>query len=141
VVLLLSIIRLIALNNEKPLQPAPQWYVLGLIGAAIGLVSGMIGMGGGILLSPVLLLMGWSTQKQTAAISALFIFLNSLAGIAGQLRTGFHLVPQTVFIMGFVLAGAVAGAYFGAAKLPSKYMKYLLVMVLVLAAAKLIFVK
>eukprot|EP01136_Pigoraptor_vietnamica_P028283 Opistho-1_new@85642 len=65
VVLLLSIIRIVWENAEKPLAPAPTWYVLFGIGAGIGLVSGMIGMGGGILLSPLLLLMGWSTQKQT----------------------------------------------------------------------------
>ncbi len=141
VVLLLSIIRIVWESSEKPLTPAPKWYVLFGIGAGIGLVSGMIGMGGGILLSPLLLLMGWSTQKQTAAISAIFIFLNSMAGIAGQLQTGFHLGPQTLGIIGFVLAGGWLGAYIGAEKLRAKNMKYILALVLVLAAAKLFFVK
>lgn len=141
VVLLLSIIRILMDNTEKPLSPAPKWYVLFLIGAAIGLVSGMIGMGGGILLSPVLLLMGWSTQKQTAAISSIFIFLNSMAGIAGQMKTGFPLSGQITFIIVFVLAGGWLGAYIGAEKLKSKNMKYILAAVLVLAAGKLLFVK
>lgn len=141
VVLLLSIIRVVWESSEKPLAPAPKWYVLFGIGAGIGLVSGMIGMGGGILLSPLLLLMGWSTQKQTAAISAIFIFLNSMAGIAGQLQTGFNLGPQTLAIIGFVLAGGWLGAYIGAEKLRAKNMKYILALVLVLAAAKLFFVK
>lgn len=141
VVLLLSIIRMVWDTAEKPVAPAPQWYILFSIGAGIGLVSGMIGMGGGILLSPVLLLMGWSTQKQTAAISAIFIFLNSMAGIAGQLRTGFDLGPQTLMIIGFVLAGGWLGAYIGAEKLRAKNMKYILAFVLVLAAGKLFFVK
>ncbi|MBI2273106.1 MAG: sulfite exporter TauE/SafE family protein [Chitinophagaceae bacterium] len=141
VVLLLSIIRIVWESSEKPLSPAPKWYVLFGIGAGIGLVSGMIGMGGGILLSPLLLLMGWSTQKQTAAISAIFIFLNSMAGIAGQLQTGFNLGPQILAIIGFVLAGGWLGAYIGAEKLRAKNMKYILALVLVLAAAKLFFVK
>lgn len=141
VVLLLSIIRIVWESSEKPLSPAPKWYVLFGIGAGIGLVSGMIGMGGGILLSPLLLLMGWSTQKQTAAISAIFIFLNSMAGIAGQLQTGFNLGPQILAITGFVLAGGWLGAYIGAEKLRAKNMKYILALVLVLAAAKLFFVK
>lgn len=141
VVLLLSIIRLVWDSSEKPLVPAPKWYVLFSIGAAIGLVSGMIGMGGGILLSPILLLMAWSNQKQTAAISAIFIFLNSVAGIAGQFKTGFNLGPQTWLIILFVLAGGWLGAYVGAEKLKSKNMKYILASVLILAAGKLIFVK
>jgi uncharacterized membrane protein YfcA len=63
------------------------------IGAFIGLLSGMIGIGGGIILSPVLLLLKWTDQKQAAAISALFIFVNSLSGLAGQLTKAFILVP------------------------------------------------
>ena len=141
VVLLLSIIRLVMDSSEKPLSPAPRWYVLFTIGAGIGLVSGMIGMGGGILLSPILLLMGWSNQKQTAAISSIFIFLNSMAGIAGQLKTGFPLSGQILGIVIVVLAGGWLGAYTGAEKLKSKNMKYILAAVLVLAAGKLIFVK
>jgi uncharacterized membrane protein YfcA len=141
VVLLLSIIRMVLTSSEKPVGPAPKWYFLFGIGAAIGLVSGMIGMGGGILLSPVLLLMNWSNQKQTAAISAIFIFLNSMAGIAGQMRTGFHVSPQITYIVGFVLVGGWLGAYIGAEKLRSKYMKYILAVVLLLASAKLFLVK
>ena len=141
VVLLLSIVRLIWTKAEQALKPEPKWPVLFFIGAAIGLVSGMIGMGGGILLSPILLLMGWSTMKQTAAISAIFIFLNSIAGIAGQLKTGFDLSSQILSIIVFVLIGGSAGAYFGAGKLPPKGMKYVLALVLVVAAGKLIFVR
>lgn len=140
-VLLLSIIRLVMNSAEKPLSPRPKWYVLFVIGAAIGLVSGMIGMGGGILLSPILLLMGWSTQKQTAAISAIFIFLNSMAGIAGQFKSGFYLGPQIITIIMVVLAGGALGAYIGAEKLKASNMKYILAAVLIMAAGKLIFVK
>jgi uncharacterized protein len=141
VVLLLSIIRMVLANAEKPVSPAPKWYVLSGIGAGIGLVSGMIGMGGGILLSPVLLLMNWANQKQTAAISAIFIFLNSMAGIAGQMRKGFVLSPEILYIVGFVIAGGWLGAYIGAEKLKSTYMKYVLALVLLLAAGKLFLIR
>lgn len=141
IVLLLSIIRMVLADAEKPVGPAPKWFVISAIGAGIGLVSGMIGMGGGILLSPVLLLMNWSNQKQTAAISAIFIFLNSLAGIAGQMQKGFALSPQIVYIVVFVLAGGWLGAYIGAEKLKSTYMKYVLAMVLLLAASKLFLIR
>ena len=121
VVLLLSIVRLIWTKSNQEIKQEPKWPILFVIGASIGLVSGMIGMGGGILLSPILLLMGWSTMKQTAAISAIFIFLNSIAGIIGQMKTGFDLSPQILSIIVFVLIGGSAGAYYGAGKLPVKY--------------------
>lgn len=140
VVLLLSVIRMVLGTAEKPLAKAPKWYVLFVIGAVIGLVSGMIGMGGGILLSPILLLMNWSNQKQTAAISAIFIFLNSAAGIVGQMQTGFILAPQTTGVVFFVITGGWVGAYIGAEKLKSTSMKYILAIVLILAGIKLIFV-
>jgi len=141
VVLLLSIVRLIWTKSNQEIKQEPKWPILFVIGASIGLVSGMIGMGGGILLSPILLLMGWSTMKQTAAISAIFIFLNSIAGIIGQMKTGFDLSPQILSIIVFVLIGGSVGAYYGAGKLPVKGMKLVLALVLVMAAGKLIFVK
>lgn len=141
VVLLLSIIRLVWSSTDQEIKDQPKWPVLFIIGASIGLVSGMIGMGGGILLSPILLLMGWSTMKQTAAISAIFIFLNSIAGIVGQMKIGFDLSTQIISTILFVLVGGWLGAYFGAEKLPAKGMKYVLAFVLVLAAGKLILVK
>ncbi|WP_298411539.1 sulfite exporter TauE/SafE family protein [Hydrotalea sp.] len=139
-VLLISILRLLYQNAEKPLVPTPKWYVLFLIGALIGLVSGMIGMGGGILLAPVLLLMRWSTQKQTAAICAIFIFLNSVSGMMGQIKTGFPLSTQIINIVIIVLAGGWLGAYTGSKKLNERGMKYMLAVVLIMASMKLLFV-
>ena len=140
-VLLISIVRLVWQKEKSNNLTKPHWLVLFIIGATIGLISGMIGMGGGILLSPILLLMGWASVKQTAAISAIFIFLNSVAGIIGQIKSGFPLSPQIVGIILFVLVGGWMGAYTGAKKLPAHSMRYVLAFVLVLAAGKLIFVK
>ncbi|MGC8750981.1 sulfite exporter TauE/SafE family protein [Hydrotalea sp.] len=140
VVLLISILRLLYQNAEKPVVKNPKWYVLFIIGALIGLVSGMIGMGGGILLAPVLLLMSWATQKQTAAICAIFIFLNSISGMVGQLKTGFPLSTQIISIIVIVLAGGWLGAYIGSKKLNEKGMKYMLAIVLIMASIKLLLV-
>ena len=71
-----------------------------LIGAAIGFLSGLIGIGGGIILSPILLLLKWTDMKQTAAISALFIFVNSLSGLAGQLTKGINFSPDMYALCG-----------------------------------------
>ena len=86
VLLLIPVVRLAAFPN-KDIHDIKQStvYLSLLIGACIGFLSGLIGIGGGIILSPVLLLLAWTNQKQTAAISALFIFVNSLSGLAGQL--------------------------------------------------------
>lgn len=140
VVLFIAILRLLYQNTEKALLPAPKWYVLFIIGAIIGLVSGMIGMGGGILLAPVLLLMRWSSQKQTAAICAIFIFLNSVSGMVGQIKTGFPLSAQIINIVIVVLAGGWLGAYTGSKKLNEKGMKYMLTIVLIMASIKLLLI-
>jgi uncharacterized protein len=141
IVLLLSIVRLVWTSSNQALKPSPKPYLLFIIGASIGLLSGMIGMGGGILLSPILILMHWANLKQTAAISAIFIFLNSVAGMIGQLQKGFVLNEQVYWIIGFVLVGGWIGAYTGSKKLQPQKMKWVLATVLILAAGKLFFVK
>ena len=81
--------------------------------------------------------MGWSTQQQTAALSAVFIFLNSAAGMAGQIQKGFNLDPSIYIIILFVLFGGWAGAYVGSKKLKADQLKFILASVLVVAATKL----
>ena len=70
-------------RKETALSIAPFFPSL-FIGAGIGLISGVVGIGGGIFLSPLLLFFHWANPKQTAATSAFFIFLNSLAGLLGR---------------------------------------------------------
>lgn len=114
-------------------------YVAVLVGGMIGLMSGMIGIGGGIILSPVLLLLKWTNQKQTAAISALFIFVNSLAGLAGQLTQGIVFTGNMVTYVAVAFTGGLLGAYFGAIKLNQNTLKYVLATVLLVASYKLLF--
>lgn len=109
------------------------------IGAIIGLLSGMIGIGGGIILSPVLILLKWTDQKQTAAISAAFIFVNSVAGLAGQLVKGINLTTDMFLYVAVAFVGGIAGAYFGSLKFPQTALKYVLAIVLALACYKLLF--
>ena len=110
-----------------------------VIGAAIGLFSGLIGIGGGIILSPILLLLKWTDQKQTAAISAIFIFVNSLSGLAGQLTKGIHFSPDMLAYVGIAFTGGLCGAYFGSLRFNQNILKYVLAVVLMLAAYKLLF--
>ncbi|HEY0896977.1 MAG TPA: sulfite exporter TauE/SafE family protein [Sphingobacteriaceae bacterium] len=110
-----------------------------VIGGGIGFLSGLIGIGGGILLSPVVLLLGWAGQKQTAAISALFILVNSLSGLSGQFIQGIRFSTDMVAYVAVVLAGGAAGAYFGALRFQQNRLKHILAFVLFLAACKLVF--
>jgi uncharacterized membrane protein YfcA len=140
VLLLVPVCRFLFLKESSIAETKKNdfWISL-LIGAAIGYLSGLIGIGGGILLSPVLLLLRWTDQKQTAAISSLFIFINSLAGLMGQWVTGLTYSADMVSLIAVAFAGGWLGAYLGALKFPQKILKFILAFVLSLASYKLIF--
>lgn len=108
-----------------------------VVGALIGFFSGMIGIGGGIILSPVLLLTRWGGMKETAAASAAFIFLNSLAGLSGHLVAGMEVSPNIVLWIVVVMAGGFLGSRFGGFKFTVAQLKYLITLVLVIASIKL----
>jgi len=107
------------------------------IGAAVGLVSGMIGVGGGILLSPLLLFLRWTDQKETAALSAPFIVINSVAGLAGLTLKGSSFSASIGYMIPVVIAGAVAGSLTGARRIPNTGLAKVLALVLSIAALKL----
>lgn len=140
VLLLLPVIRFFFFKNVDPkdLRPSRTCFSL-LIGGVIGFLSGMIGIGGGIILSPVLLLLKWTDQKQTAAISAAFIFVNSVAGLAGQLTKGIQFSADMYGYVAVAFVGGLCGAYFGALKFRQTILKNVLACVLALAAYKLLF--
>lgn len=140
ILLLFPVIKLAGINfkSEKNIQKQNLLLSL-LIGAIIGLFSGMIGIGGGIILSPLILLLHWADMKQTAAVSALFIFVNSLAGLAGIFTTGFDYKPEMGIMIAIAFTGGLAGSYFGAKKFESALLKKILAAVLLIAAVKLIF--
>lgn len=115
-----------------------KWWMAPVLGFAIGLLSGMIGIGGGIILSPIILMMGWAGVKETAALSALFIFLNSVAGFLGASVFHIEFSTQLWILLPLTIAGGALGAYLGAKKFSPKALKYLLAFVLAFAAVKLI---
>jgi hypothetical protein len=108
------------------------------IGGSIGLVSGIVGVGGGIFLSPVLLLKGWATPKNAAATSALFIWVNSMsgligAGFSGQLNIDLDVLAPFVLA---VLLGGFIGSKYGSQIAPQSGIRYLLISVLLIASIK-----
>ena len=141
VILLLSVLRLLFTFREKegPLHEMNTWIAMAS-GAAIGFLSGMIGIGGGIILSPLILLAGWAGIKNTSATSAIFIFINSLAGLAGVWTLHqFAFSTQTSIWITVAIIGALTGAYWGSRMAPVKQMRYILALVLMVAGYKLVF--
>jgi uncharacterized membrane protein YfcA len=128
-------------NSRSPKDiTEPEIWLACLIGAIIGVVSGMVGVGGGIFLSPVILLMSWADPKTTAATSSIFIFANSLAGLAGRGVQGSLAFPREMWIWIFIcLVGAMVGGFLGSRKFTPDWIRYLLGMVLLTAAYKLLF--
>lgn len=139
VLLLFPVARFFFYPNTRDADLKSSNFIISLlIGAIIGFLSGLIGIGGGIILSPVLLLLNWTNQKQTAAISALFIFVNSIAGLAGQLSKGIQ-IDNTVFgFIAIAFIGGLGGAWLGSLRLNQLYLKYTLAIVLLMASVKLI---
>ncbi|WP_121356616.1 sulfite exporter TauE/SafE family protein [Flavisolibacter nicotianae] len=140
VLLLIPIVRFFFFGNAKVEEKRKNNLALSLlVGGSIGFLSGLIGIGGGILLSPVLLLLKWTDQKQTAAISALFIFVNSLSGLAGQFTKGIQFTTDMYAYVVIAFAGGLCGAYLGALKFRQTILKNVLASVLLVAAYKLLF--
>lgn len=108
-------------------------------GGANGFFLGLIGRGGGIILSPVILLVKWEDMKEAAAVSALFIGVNTVAGIRGQLSNGVKIDPQSFVLVGIAIAGGFLGGYFESKKMNNKGLRYTLVFVLFIASTKLFF--
>ncbi len=109
-------------------------------GGVLGLLSGMIGIGGGIILSPVILIFGWGNVKETAAVSALFIFVNSLSGLTGLGLSGLNLSSNFVWWIIAAVCGGAVGSLWGSSFAKNPVLRNVLAVVILFAAIKLIFV-
>lgn len=139
ILLLVAVLRLLNIIGKKnrELRKLMLWQGL-VLGGFIGFFSGLIGIGGGIILTPAILIMGWGSMKEAAAVSALFIWVNSAAGMTGQLATGATLGLEVFVLVGFALLGGFIGGYFGSTAGNNKVLRYALALVLILASTKLI---
>lgn len=125
-------------GEEAAVRDAPLWLAM-LLGVVIGLLSGLTGVGGGIFLSPLLLLAGWAGARQTAAVSAAFIFVNSAAGLLGNPAGVSSVSTALPYFAAAALAGGIVGTEFGSRRLAPLWVRRLLAVVLVVAGFKLIF--
>ena len=139
-VLLFAAFRLAWSFSEDDDPVPPKIWIALICGAAMGLLSGLVGVGGGIFLTPLLLLMNWSETKTAAGISALFILVNSAAGLLGNYQQVSVLPPDVSFWIAAAIAGGIVGSRIGSRKFESLMLRRVLAAVLLFAAVKLIFV-
>jgi hypothetical protein len=126
-----------AARAEAEAKPVPLPAAVAL-GACIGLLSGITGVGGGIFLSPILLLAGWAETRQASGVAAAFILVNSVAGLAGHMAS-VRMVPDSIYMWGAAaVAGGLVGTEMGRRRLATVTLRRLLAAVLVIAGLKML---
>ncbi len=139
VVLLCSAVRFSFEAGDDEATREPSKPVALSVGAGLGLLSGLTGTGGGIFLTPVLILLGWAKTKTAAAVSALFILVNSTSGLLGNMSATKQLPLFALPLVVAAVSGGAAGSYLGSRRFSPAFIKKLLAIVLTIAGVKLIF--
>ncbi len=137
-VLLYAAYRLFRASTGAVAEPrAPRRPIAAAAGAGIGFLSGLTGVGGGIFLSPLMIIKGWADARRTAAVSVAFILVNSVSGLLGHLSSVRFLPREIGILAGVALLGGFIGSTIGSRRLPNPVLRRLLAVVLLVAAAKL----
>ena len=142
VVLLLAAVRLFWQPERLAARPIrqPSLALTLPAGAILGLLAGLTGTGGGIFLSPLIILLGWENARRTAGVAAAFIVLNSAAGLLGNLASVQRLPAELPILAGAVFIGALLGSWLGVSRLPRHRLLQGLAIVLVIAGLKLLLI-
>ncbi len=137
-VLLFSAFRFLIGTTEDSVRSLPPLKVALPVGAGLGLLSGLTGTGGGIFLTPLLLMMRWANTKTAAAVSALFILMNSSAGLLGSISSARNFPMSAIPLAGVVVFAGFAGSHFGSDRFSPTTIKRLLAVVLLIAGLKIL---
>ena len=135
--LLFAALRLYPRTTFTQTKIIKHWALPAVLGMAIGFISGLIGIGGGIFLTPLLLLMQWANPRQAAAVSAPFVLVNSLAGLTGYLGHQAVLPDHFALSALVVMLGGLTGSYLGSRTFQMKTITRVLSAVILLAGLKL----
>ena len=131
---------LIALSPVgREVRPTPPPWALGTLGAALGALAGATGIGGGVFLTPILLLTGWHDARSAAGAAAVFILLNSLSGLAGHISSGASIPAFAGVFVLVAFGGALLGTWLGAKKLAPATLRRVHAAVLFVSGAKLLY--
>jgi uncharacterized protein len=134
IILLFSAARFVSHSQPEGVVKAPNRPIALTAGAGLGFMAG-----GGIFLTPLLLLKQWATVKSAAAVSALFILVNSIAGLVGNFKSTGSFPAFTVFFAVSAILGGTIGSTLGSHRFAPILIKRLLAVVLTIAGLKLIF--
>jgi uncharacterized protein len=139
-VLLIVAAALMALRGVADAAEArpPHHFPLVVAGAGTGFVSGLTGVGGGVFLTPVLIVSGWMSPRRAAALSPPFILCNSTVGLIGALLAGQTLAPGTLLYSLGALTGAIAGTAIGLRWFTERITRYALAIILLFAGLRLV---
>jgi uncharacterized membrane protein YfcA len=141
IVLLFSAARLVFRRSDPPQTFPPSQPVALSVGAGLGFLAGLTGTGGGIFLTPLLLFCRWAHIRQAAAVSALFIWVNSVAGLTGYF-TKVHSIPSLGLILAAAaIIGGIIGSHLGSRRFAVRVISLFLATVLLIAGTKLIFTR
>src|SRR5215469_5204698 len=140
-VLLFSAARLVVRRGDPPHTFAPSRPTAISVGAGLGFLSGLTGPGGGIFLTPLLLFCRWAHIRQAAAVSALFIWVNSIAGLVGYFTKVRSFPSLGLTLAAAAIAGGIVGSHLGSRRFAVRAISLFLATVLVIAGAKLIFTR
>lgn len=127
-----------AQRSESVPVGAPPIFLRLVVGAVLGFLSGLTGVGGGIFLSPMLLVLGWAPIKVISGVSAAFILVNSIAGLLGVMQSPVTLPAALPEWAVAAVTGGLIGAEYGSRRLANPVIKKLLALVLAIAGAKMI---
>lgn len=122
---------------SKFIPPGELWIKGSCLGLFLGFLAGLVGIGGGIFLSPIIILMKWFSAKEAAATASFFILLNSISGLLGQMQKNvfdFHLILPLALV---VLVGGQIGSRLGTSKIPSLMLKRILAALVSFVAVRL----
>jgi uncharacterized membrane protein YfcA len=125
-------------HDGEPDRQTPLWGAV-TVGAMVGFVSGLTGVGGGVFLAPILIALHWASPKQTAVLSAPFILANSAVGLVGAMVIGQTPSPETWVYAIATLAGAMIGTTVGLRWLSQAVTRYVLAAILATAGLQLLF--
>jgi len=139
VVLLYSAARFLIQTGTEQEPREPSKPVALSVGAGLGLLSGLTGTGGGIFLTPLMIFMRWARTKTASAVSAFFILVNSISGLAGNISSTKQLPLFALPMVIAALSGGAVGSYLGSRKFSPGFIKKILAVVLLIAGYKLIF--
>ena len=141
VVLLFSAARLFFRKSDPPRANPPTKPVAIGVGAGLGFLSGLTGTGGGIFLTPLLLFCRWALIRQAAAVSAVFILVNSISGLIGYFSAKHSIPTLGMYLAIPAIIGGTVGSYLGSRRLPVRGIALFLATVLTIAGIKLIFTR